>query len=164
MTGIVTVVGRGLWRYMDTLTRTNQASMQALVVINEQFWEKMSPDYRAIIVAAAQLADAEARDIVSKIEADAYKELAAGKGVKIVDLTDDELVLWRICSSDVLQEFMNRGGQAGQDLMVAYGRLKEQISRTGTPRAETGTPATGRLAMQVSQASASAGQMPQSGR
>jgi C4-dicarboxylate-binding protein DctP len=132
MTGIVTVVGRKLWRFMDTLTITNQASMQSLIVMNEAFWQKLPASHRALIEAAGRDLDAEARSIVTQIERDAYKKLADGNGVKIVALSDDDLVLWRICSSDVLQEFMDRSGESGQALMTAYGRMKLRLENAGT--------------------------------
>jgi C4-dicarboxylate-binding protein DctP len=130
MTGIVVVVGRKLWRFMDTLTRTNLASMQSVVVINEPFWQRLSAQDQAIIKAAAQAADAEAHAIATRMDTSAYQELASN-GMKIVDLNNDELQAWRICSSDVLQDFIARSGTDGHELMVAYGRMMARLHGGG---------------------------------
>jgi C4-dicarboxylate-binding protein DctP len=108
---------------MDTITRTNHASAEFVVVINEGFWQGLSNQERAILTAAANSADIEASDAIAEIEAYADRQLAE-YGAKIVTLSDDELVAWRICSSDVLTQFMSQTGEQGQQLMEAYGRLR----------------------------------------
>ncbi len=133
MTAIGTVLGRNLWRYFDTITRTNHASVQFAAVINEAFWQRLSLEQRALIEEAALDADDEARRAISEVEAKTYKELAEGKGMKIIELTQDELRLWRICSSDVLQQFLDRSGPLGEDLLRAYGRMRAG-SHTGVSR------------------------------
>ncbi len=127
--GIVSVVDRKLWQSMDTLTRTNQSSMQAVVTINAALWRNLSAEKRIIIAAAARMADEEARGIMVYLETTAYRMLAEEHGLKIVDLTDEQLRLWRICSSDTLYEFMEKSGASGQQLMVAYGRMRATSAR-----------------------------------
>ena len=60
---------------MDTITRFNVGSMQVVVVVNEPFWRKLSAQHRAILLAAARAADAEARESAGQADADAYREL-----------------------------------------------------------------------------------------
>jgi hypothetical protein len=50
-------------------------------------------------------------------------------GVTVTTLTDDELIAWRICSSTVLTDFVERAGDAGQQLMAAYGRLRSRLNQ-----------------------------------
>src|SRR5262249_43286062 len=122
MAGISSVVGRKLWRFMSTLTRTNHASVHIVAVINESYWRGLSAEDRDIISEASRAADAEARAIITELDSKAGQDLAQSKGAKIVDLSPDELQLWRICSSDVLSEFLDRAGPVGQELAEAYGR------------------------------------------
>ncbi len=123
MTGISTVFGRHLWRYMDTITRTNHSSVQFVAVINARFWARLSKEQKAILETAARAADADARRVNAEIEAKAYKELEEKHGMKISKLTPDQLALWRICSSDVLQHYLEKSGRMGLDVMRAYGRM-----------------------------------------
>jgi C4-dicarboxylate-binding protein DctP len=125
MTGISIVMQRRLWRFMNTVTRTNHASVEGVAVINEKFWQSLSAAHKGLILSASQAADKEAAGLLEQIEAIAYRELA-GKGIKIVDLTDDELLQWRICSSDVLTNFLQNGGALEQRVISAYGRLRLQ--------------------------------------
>ena len=123
MSSIATVLGRKIYKSMDTITRTNHASAEFAVVINEGFWQSLSGEQRAVLTAAADSAGTVASDTIAKIEANAYRQLAE-YGAKVVSLTDDELIAWRICSSDVMTEFMSQTGELGHQLMMAYGRLR----------------------------------------
>jgi C4-dicarboxylate-binding protein DctP len=125
MTGIGIVMQRRLWRFMNTVTRTNHATVEGVAVINEKFWQHLSKAHKELILAASQAADKEAAGLLEQIESDAYRELA-GRGVKIVELSDDELLRWRICSSDVLTNFLKNPGAFEQKLVSAYGRLRLQ--------------------------------------
>jgi C4-dicarboxylate-binding protein DctP len=125
MTGIAVVMQRRLWRFMNTVTRTNHATVEGVAVINEKFWQGLSTAHKELILAAAQAVNKEAAALLEQIEATAYRELA-GKGIKIVDLSDDELLQWRICSSDVLTNFLKNPGALEQKLISAYGRIRLQ--------------------------------------
>jgi TRAP-type mannitol/chloroaromatic compound transport system substrate-binding protein len=103
--------------------------MQAVVTINAALWRNLPAEKRIIIAAAARMADEEARGIMVYLETTAYRMLAEEHGLKIVDLTDEQLRLWRICSSDTLYEFMEKSGSSGQQLMVAYGRMRATSAR-----------------------------------
>ncbi len=125
MNSLTSAVGRKMGRFMDTITRTNHASMYFVVVINEKYWQSLTAEQRTVLSAAALSADAAAREITAEIEGKANKELAEGQGFKIADLTDDELRRWRVCSSEVLERFVEKAGPDGQELMLAYGRMRK---------------------------------------
>jgi TRAP-type C4-dicarboxylate transport system substrate-binding protein len=101
------------------------SSRHSAAVINEKFWQRLSAAHRKTIVSAAQAADKEAAALLANVEATAYK-LLADKGVRIIDLPEDELVRWRICSSNVLTNFVEKSGDFEQRLLSAYGRLRQQ--------------------------------------
>ncbi len=123
-TAISSYLGRKLYRFMDTVTRTNHAYVEFVVVINEKFWAGLTESQRSILTSAADAAGRLASDRVMEIENTVYTELEKRFGVKVVNLTTDELISWRICSSDVVSAFLDRAGQPGQELMEAYGRQR----------------------------------------
>ena len=57
------------------------------------------------------------------IEADSYR-FASEKGMKVEDLPPDEVVAWRACSSSILETYMTKAGEIGEQLMRAYARLR----------------------------------------
>ena len=46
------------------------------------------------------------------------------KGMKIYELTPDQVTEWRACSSPVLEAFMTDTGDLARHLMGAYGMLR----------------------------------------
>ncbi len=125
MAGISSVVGRKLWEHMDTITRTNHASVQFVIAINEKFWQTIPQEQRSILLEAAGEADEVARKITDDIEAKSYRQLSEEGRVRVVELSQEELTLWRICSTDVLLQFLERSGPAGLEMMRAYGRMRQ---------------------------------------
>jgi TRAP-type C4-dicarboxylate transport system substrate-binding protein len=124
MTSITAVMARHLWKSMDTITRTGHAISNFVVVVNEKFWRSLREDQRALLQKIAQVADKEAAKNLIEFEDAAFKELE-GKGIKLVTLSTRELRLWRICSSDVLTDFLGKAGESGQKLVDAYARLRQ---------------------------------------
>jgi C4-dicarboxylate-binding protein DctP len=126
MAGVGIMMARKLFQFMPTVTRTNHATVEDVAVINEAFWQKLSEKHKAILLAAAKEADAEAARLIAEIEATAYRTLTENKLADVVKLTPDQVLLWRICSSDVLADFMDRSGVLGRQLIIAYGRLRQK--------------------------------------
>jgi C4-dicarboxylate-binding protein DctP len=123
MTSITAVLARKLYLFRNTITRTNHAFLNDVVVINEAFWRTLSESQQKTLLRSAVLADHEAADRIIDFEKRAYDELIQKEGAKVFSLSNDEVQLWRFCSSDVLSNFMERAGFGGRELMAAYARL-----------------------------------------
>jgi C4-dicarboxylate-binding protein DctP len=123
MTAVVAVETRDLWKVADTITRTDHASIEFLVIVNEKAWQRLTDQQRIIVLAAAKRAEREVRERSSKLEDKAY-EFARSKGMKVRELTPDEVAEWRACSADVLATYMNSGGELVRQLLAAYGKLR----------------------------------------
>ena len=135
MTGVNTVTERELWKAADTITRTEHFVLEFLVVINEKFWQSLKDNHKAIVSAAAKRAEQDLRQTMADIQAKAYA-FARGKGMKIRELTPDDVAEWRACSADIVQDYMNATGELGQQLMEAYGRLRTDPCCGGGPTVE----------------------------
>jgi C4-dicarboxylate-binding protein DctP len=138
MSGIGTVETRELWKVTDTITRTEHGALEFFVVINEKVWQALSSDHRAIIMEASRNAERRVRDNVSKVETSAYA-FARQKGMKVHELTPDQVAEWRACSWDVLDAYMNHPGELARQLMEAYGKLRTDPCCTEGPSTATFT-------------------------
>jgi len=118
MTGVSGVKSRKLWEVMNTITETNNADIEFVVVANNTWWNSLSDGDRAIITAAAVKAETSVRDAVSSIEADAY---AAAKehGMKVYKPTPDEIAQWKAVSKPVYGTFLKRTGEMGKKMLEA---------------------------------------------
>ena len=51
MTGITTVPARKLYQVTDTMTVTNNADVEFIVIVNEKVWQGLTDQQRAIVTA-----------------------------------------------------------------------------------------------------------------
>lgn len=136
MTSVAAVQTRDLWKVTTAITRTDHATIEFLVIINEKTWQSLSDDQKSIITRIAKKAERETRARASQLEAAAY-DFARAQGMKIYELTPEELTEWRACSSDVLTNYLNKNGELTQQLMKAYGKLRTDPCCSAGPLAST---------------------------
>ena len=129
--------GRGIWKVVDTITRTGHAPTEFLLAINEKTFQSLPPGHRATVVKAARIVGHEMRDRASEFETNAYA-FAASKGVRVVDISPDQVAEWRACSAAMIVDYMQTGGELANKLMMAYGKLRTDPCCTTGPRSELG--------------------------
>ncbi|MDQ2095618.1 TRAP transporter substrate-binding protein [Rhodalgimonas zhirmunskyi] len=118
MTGVSGVQSRSLWEVMDTITKTNHADIEFIVVVNTKWWDALPEAHRAIISEAAMNAQTSVRNEMSAIEQRAY-DAATANGMTIYTPTADEIAAWRAVSQPVYDEFLAATGEAGKKMMDA---------------------------------------------
>lgn len=124
MTGVSGVKSRKLWDVMDTVTVTNHADIEFIVIVNEKFWQGLSEKDRGIISAAGDKADIAVRDAVAQIEKDAYAA-ATKNGMTIYKPTDAELAEWRKTAAPVLAQYKADAGALGAQLLDAAEAMRK---------------------------------------
>ena len=122
MTGVSGVKSRSLWEVMDTITVTNHADIEFVVIINEKFWQGLPDDHKAVITAAADVADLAVRDAVAGIEADAYAA-AKEQGMQVYTPSDAEIEQWKAGAEPVLEKYKASAGDLGVQLLEAASKL-----------------------------------------
>jgi C4-dicarboxylate-binding protein DctP len=128
---------RDLWKVSAAITRTDHADVEFLVVINEKAWQSLSDKHKNIFMQAARRVERDARERSVQLNEQAY-DFARSKGMKVYELSPGDVAEWRACSSDVLVDFMARGGELAQALMTAYGRLRTAPCCSAGPQGDKG--------------------------
>lgn len=118
MTGVSGVQARSLWEVMDTITVTNHADIEFIVVVNTDFWNSLPEAHREIIAAAAKFAEDTVRDEMSNIEARAYAA-SEENGMTVYTPTPEEIAAWKEASQPVYDTFLERTGDTGQAMLDA---------------------------------------------
>ena len=118
MTGVSGVKSRSLNEVMDTITLTNHADIEFIVLVNEDFWQALPEGQREIITAAALKAEMDVRDRVTEIEADAI-EYAKENGMSVVELTPEQVEAWKAGSQPVLENYKKNAGALGEKVLEA---------------------------------------------
>ena len=132
-TGITGVDSRVLWKVTDTVTRTEHAALEFVVIINDQLWQTLPAAIRTIVLEASRKVERRLRDEMAEIEAKAYA-FARSKGMTIHELAPDDVAEWRACSVGLLEDYMNSAGELGSRLMAAYGRLRTEACCSAGPK------------------------------
>lgn len=123
LTNISSVKEHELWRNTQFVTRIRLSEILHAVIINEEVWQSLSKEQRQVLLEVAAKVESRIWERFARIEADAY-DYATGRGMKIAELTSEDIVSWRVCSSSILESYMTRAGQIGAQLMAAYARLR----------------------------------------
>jgi C4-dicarboxylate-binding protein DctP len=118
MTGVSGVKSRKLWEVMDTITVTNHADIEFVVVVNTEWWNGLSSEIQGEIRAAANVAQESVRDAMTQIEADAYAA-AKANGMTVVELTNQELEAWKAVSQPVYDSYLQATGDLGKTILDA---------------------------------------------
>jgi len=118
MTGIASVQSRTLWDVMDTVTVTNHAVIEFVVLINEDVWAGLTSDQRRVIEATAENAEKAVRERIKAIEAEAF-EAARAQGMTIYRLSQAEIDAWRKAAQPVYDDFRNAAGSLGAEMQQA---------------------------------------------
>jgi len=121
-TGVSGVKSRKLWEVMDTITVTNNADIEFLVVVNEKFWQSLPANHRAVIEKAAREAEVDVRNAMSSIEGDAY-DAAKKAGMTVYTPTAAEMAQWKASGESVIKSWLSRSGSLGQKVYDAALKL-----------------------------------------
>lgn len=122
MTGVSGVKSRKLWEVMDHITVTNHADIEFIVVVNTDTWNELSDTHRDIIQTAARNAEADVRNRMSSIEAEAYAA-AEENGMTVYKPTEAEIAAWRDASQPVYDAFVDTAGALGKQILGAANEL-----------------------------------------
>jgi len=112
-----------LWHSTDTISDIRHSANILIVIVNEDIFQKLTPEQRNILMEASKKAEAATWRKFGAEEAGTYS-FAKKKGMTIQSLTPDDVVAWRVCSSSILESFMSKAGPVGARLMAAYGKLR----------------------------------------
>lgn len=118
MTGVSGVKSRKLWEVMDTITVTNHADIEFIVVVNTDWWNDLPEEHRDIISAAAEIAEKDVRDRVAQIEKDAYAA-AEENGMTVYIPTDEEIEAWKKAAAPVYDTYREKAGELGARILKA---------------------------------------------
>jgi C4-dicarboxylate-binding protein DctP len=125
----------GLWEVTRAITKTDHATIEFLVLINENNWRQLSEEQQRIVISEARTVERRARERAALLETAGY-EFARTKGMLIYELPQTDIAQWRACSADVFTNYLEQTGELTDKLMAAYGKLRRQPCCSAGPTAD----------------------------
>lgn len=117
MTGASAVKSRKLFEVMDHMTLTFDSAIEFVAVINNDFYEGLSAENKAIIDTAAKEVEQHLRDAIYQQEADIVKEMKSK--MTVVELTDEQRAAWKAATTSVVERFVKETGKTGAAAVAA---------------------------------------------
>jgi C4-dicarboxylate-binding protein DctP len=124
-TDIMNVTERELWRVADTVINTQHAPSLFMIVINDKAWQRLAGEHQTVLRDVAQGAQERMWERFATIKAEAYA-FAIKKGMTVIEVPADDIAAWRVCTSPLLDAYMERTGAVGPKLFEAYGKLRTE--------------------------------------
>ncbi len=120
MTGATAVKSRKLFEVMDHMTLSFDSAIEFVTIINDKFFNSLSPKHQAIILKAGKIVEKQLRDSIYAKEAAVVKEMR-GK-MTVVDLTEGERAKWRAATKGVVDRFRKERGAIAAQVLKAIGK------------------------------------------
>jgi C4-dicarboxylate-binding protein DctP len=109
MTGASAVESRKLYEVMDHMTLSFDSAIEFVAIINNDFFNSLSPEHQQIILEASAEVEQKLRDAIYSEEADSVAALRSQ--MTVVDLTDEERQQWVEATKSVVQRFVDEAGE-----------------------------------------------------
>lgn len=117
MTGASAVKSRKLYEVMDHMTLTFDSVIEFVAVMNNDFYEGLSAEHKAIVDAAAAEVEQKLRDQIYAEEAQTVEEMKAN--MTVVELTAEERAEWVSVTAGIVDRFVEETGETGAAAVAA---------------------------------------------
>jgi TRAP-type C4-dicarboxylate transport system substrate-binding protein len=117
MTGTTAIESRKIFEVMDSVTITNHAQTEFLVVMNDKLWNSLSAQEKKWVGDAALAAELKIRSETMKENLDSEKFIAEKTKMKVFNLTPEQIKAWQTAAAPAIEAYIKDAGPAGQRLV-----------------------------------------------
>ncbi len=117
MTGVSAVKSRKLYEVMKNMTLSYDSAIEFVAIMNNDFFNALSPENQKIIMDAAAVVEKQLRDEVYSGEARIVDDLRSK--MNVVDLTPDERKQWVEATKSVIARFRKSVGPMADKVIAA---------------------------------------------
>jgi len=123
MTGTTAIQSRKLFEVMDSVTITNHAQTEFLIVINDKLWDTLSAQEKSWMTQGAMAAEQKMRAETKAENLDSEKFIANKTSMKVFNLTPDQVKAWRSAAAPAIDLYIQAAGPVGQKLVNEVNKL-----------------------------------------
>lgn len=124
MTGTTAIKSRKLFEVMDSVTITNHAQTEFLIVVNDKKWDEMSAQEKTWMTTAAVAAETKMRAETKDENLDAEKFIAANTPMKVINLSKEQIAAWQTAAKPATEAYIAAAGDEGRKLVEAVRALQ----------------------------------------
>ncbi|MGE0315778.1 MAG: TRAP transporter substrate-binding protein DctP [Lautropia sp.] len=123
MTGTTAIQSRKIYEVMNSVTITNHAQTEFLVVINDKLWDGLSAQEKQWMSDAALAAEKKIRAETKQSNLDSEKFIAEKTSMKVQNLTAEQIKAWQKAASPAVDAYVKEAGPTGQKLVEQVRKL-----------------------------------------
>jgi len=117
MTGLSAVSSRKLYEVMKNMTVSNDSIIEFVAIINNKFFNTLSPKDQAVILKASAIVEKHLRDQVYSHEDKMAQDLKSK--MNVIELTHAERKKWQKIAKPVMQRFIKSVGPMAKEVIKA---------------------------------------------
>jgi TRAP-type C4-dicarboxylate transport system substrate-binding protein len=117
MTGTTAIESRKLFEVMNSVTITNHAQTEFLVVMNDKLFNSMSAQEKKWMGDAALAAELKMRAETKKDNLDSEQFIKDKTSMKVINLTPAQVKSWQEAAKPAIDAYIKDAGPAGQRLV-----------------------------------------------
>lgn len=117
MTGTTAIESRKLFEVMNSVTITNHAQTEFLVVINDKMWDSLSDQEKKWMGDAALAAEMKMRAETKKDNLDSEQFIKDKTSMQVINLTPEQVKSWQDAAKPAIDAYIKDAGPAGQRLV-----------------------------------------------
>lgn len=123
MTGTTALQSRKLYEVMDSVTITNHAQTEFLMVINDKLWDSMSDQEREWMSTAAKSAEDILRAATKEENLASEKFVEEETSMEVIRLTPEQIESWQKAAAPAIDAYVKDAGEVGQRLVDEVRKL-----------------------------------------
>src|SRR5690554_6179960 len=123
MTGTTAIQARKLFEVMDSVTITNHAQTEFLIVMNDKLWDSMSEQEREWISTAAKSAEDVMRAETKTDNLESEEFIRSQTPMKVIHLSDEQVKAWQATAAPAVDEYIRSAGDVGKRLVDEVKKL-----------------------------------------
>lgn len=117
MTGTTAIESRKLFEVMNSVTITNHAQTEFLVVMNDKLFDSLSAQEKKWMGDAALAAELKMRAETKKDNLDSEQFIKDKTSMKVINLTPAQVKSWQEAAKPAIEAYIKDAGPAGQRLV-----------------------------------------------
>jgi len=117
MTGTTAIRSRKLYEVMNSVTITNHAQTEFLIVMSEKTWQALSDQEKKWVHEAAMVAEKDLRNSTKQNNLEAEEFIAKETKMKVIHLTPEELAEWKKAAEPAVDAYIKEAGDLGKTLV-----------------------------------------------
>lgn len=124
MSSAAGVKSRKIYEVLDYMTVTNHATVEFVVLINEDVWQGLSAAEQEIITSAGQQVEKALRDAIIQKDLDAIEFVQSETDMQVIELSDEELAAWKEAAAPMIESYIENSGELGKKVVEAAQKLQ----------------------------------------